>query len=159
MSGSLTPRRKNILCDLEQGMLNWWACDKCSNYIEQRALSTWESSHQADMYTVEYGWNMRKRKCFGTKAFGSARLSADKLSSLAPTIVECVFVSILCGCVSACNMLSNGFHLRARLCEFACEWCVVIESSLRCLISDRLDWSAQGERDIQLVLSCCKLTQ
>lgn len=34
-----------------------------------------------------------------------------------------------------------------------------LEPSLRCLISDRLDWSAQGERDIQLALSCRKLTQ
>lgn len=45
------------------------------------------------------------------------------------------------------------------LCESACEWSVAIEPSLRCLISDRLDWSAQGECDIQLVLSCCKLAQ
>lgn len=53
---------------------------------------------------------------------------------------------IMCGSTSCPH---NGLWL---CCLASDLW---LEPSLRCLISDRLDWSAQGERDIQL-LSCCK---
>lgn len=102
--------------------------DKCSHCIEQWVLSTRESSHQADVHiTCVKQEKAKRRDCV------SAICRQEHVLGL-----------------SACLRCP---HYVLWLCSLLTDlW---LEPSLRCLKSDRLDWSAQGERDIQPV-SCRK---
>lgn len=121
-----------------------------------RVLSMWESSHQADMQII-ISLKEEKDKMFrGNRSrLGTSFSEQALVLGLSPGLLvlwDCVCVRAT---YPAMCFHSVCMHPRVSLCVSDL-WLV---PSLRCLISDRLDWSAQGERDIQLVLSCHTLTR
>lgn len=84
----------------------------------------------------------------------------NKPSSLAPgQISACLWWSSVIVCVPAMCQTMCCDCVCVHACVSLCVSDLWLEPSLRCLISDRLDWSAQGECDIQLIQLCRKLTQ